>query len=263
MEIGISIYDGVDYQTQVKYFKKFGINRTFGRSEDENFDEIMELFRENDIICEALHAPYNKINNMWSDDEEKADITIAQLKDSIDKCARYNIPVAVVHLSSGRPMPEIHEIGVKRFEEIFNYAKEKGVTVALENQRYIENISYFMEKYETPGFCWDNGHEYGFSKGIKFMDLFGDRLVALHIHDNRCGIDTDDHLLPFDGNINFDEVAQILADSGYKGTLMLEIAKNIKIDGEEPYMNLTDEEYIKRAVDSAKKLAEMVEKARL
>ena len=38
-------------------------------------------------------------------------------------------------------------------------------------------------------------------------ELFGDRLCALHIHDNRCGVNTDDHLLPFDGSIDFEDVA--------------------------------------------------------
>jgi len=91
------------------------------------------------------------------------------------------------------------------------------------------------------------------------MDLYGDRLSALHIHDNRCGVDTDDHLLPFDGNIDFSVIAKNIADSGYKGTLMLEVAKNVIVNGKEPYKHITDEEYIERAVASAKKLADMIE----
>ena len=123
-----------------------------------------------------------------------------------------------------------------------------------------ENLKYFMERYEEVGFCWDNGHEYCRSKGIRYMDYFGKRLMALHIHDNRAELDTDDHLLPFDGNIDFEMVAKDIADSGYEGTLMLEIGKLICVNGERVYENLTDEEYIKRAVDSVRRLADMVEK---
>ena len=116
-----------------------------------------------------------------------------------------------------------------------------------------------MEKYKIPGFCWDIGHEYCFSKGIKFMELFGDRLCALHIHDNRCVTDTDDHLLPFDGNIDFEEVAKAIAKSGYKGTVMLELNRFALVEGKKIYEDLDDEEYIKRAADSARKLADMIE----
>jgi hypothetical protein len=133
------------------------------------------------------------------------------------------------------------------------YAKEKGVTVAIENQRFLENFSYIVDKYDV-SFCWDCGHEYGFSKGIRFMELYGDRCVALHIHDNRCGIDTDDHMIPFDGNIDFNVVAANLASKNYRGTLMLELGKPSRF-----YNDLSEEEYIFRAVSAAKKLSGMVE----
>lgn len=259
MELGIGVFGGTNIEEQVKYFKKFGVLGTFIGSENANFEMAIQLFKENGIICEALHAPFDKINDMWGEDEVAAKKMIDRLKDSVDKCEKYRIPVSVVHLSSGRPMPEINERGVSRFEEVFDYANKKGVIIALENLRYKENNVFFMEKYETLGFCWDNGHEYCYTKGIKFMELFGDRLCALHIHDNRCETDTDDHFLPFDGNIDFEEVAKAIAKSGYKGTLMLEINRQASIDGKKVYEDLNNEDYVKRAVDSARKLADMIE----
>jgi len=164
MEIGISIYDGIDYQNQVKYFKKYGVNRTFLHYKKENFEDIINLMDENDIVCETIHAPFGTINDMWIDDEEIARKTVDEFKDCISLCAKHNIPVMILHLSSGCPMPEINDKGVERFEEIFRYAEENGVIVALENQRFLENLSFFMDKYKNLGFCWDNGHEYGFQK---------------------------------------------------------------------------------------------------
>lgn len=259
MEIGISIFSGISFEEQVRCFRKFGVDRTFIFSETSEFDRVMRLFQENAIICETLHAPFDRINDMWSDDETAAEAMLARLMDSVDKCAAYDIPVTIVHLSSGRPMPEINERGARRFEALFQYAERKGVTVALENQRYLENLSFFMERYPSLGFCWDNGHEYGFTKGIRFMDLFGDRLSALHIHDNRCGDSTDDHLLPFDGSIPFDAVAKSIADSDFTGTLMLEVGKLVCVDGKQVYEMLTDEQYVERAVAAAKRLVDMIE----
>lgn len=259
MELGICIFSGINIKDLVRCFKKFGINRTFIDSENADFETAMRLFKENGIICETLHAPFDKINDMWSEDEVAASKMLNRLKDSVDKCEMHHIPISVVHLSSGCPMPEINEMGVSRFEELFDYADKKGVIIALENQRYKENILFFMEKYKTPGFCWDNGHEYGLSKGIRFMELFGDRLCALHIHDNRCGVNTDDHLLPFDGSIDFEDVAKAIAKSGYNGTVMLEVGILASIDGKKVYEDLNDEDYVKRAVGSARKLADMIE----
>lgn len=260
MNVGMNIFSGISLEKQIECFKKLGIQRTFISSEEADFDHVMQLFNKNGIICEALHAPYNRINDMWGEEKEAANQMLNRLKDSVDKCAKYNIPVSIVHLSSGRPMPEINQHGLKRFEELFDYAVEKGVTIALENQRYLENLLYFMNHYRSPGFCWDTGHEYGACKGVRFMDLFGERLVALHINDNRCGDDTDDHLLPFDGKIDFKTVAKSLAKNLNGCTIMLEVGKDAKIDGKMFYGDLSDEEYIERAQNAVLKIAKMTEK---
>ena len=174
------------------------------------------------------------------------------LKDAIDKCSKNNIPVVIVHLSSGMPMPQMNEKGIKRFEEIFDYADERNVKIALENQRYLENLEYFLNKYPNTGFCWDTGHEFALSTNadVKYMERFGKRTVALHIHDNRCEFNKDDHLIPYDGGIDFDYVAKAISQSGYSGTLMLEIGKNTQMDDVKTYENISSEEFIKRAYDA-------------
>lgn len=259
MEIGINIYSGIDFKKQVQLFKKYGIHRTFAGSGISDFDNTMKLFKENGIVCETLHAPYDKINDMWSDDFEAGDEMLKRLKNGVDRCAKYGIGIIVVHVSSGRPMPEITKSGIARFDELFNYAKSKGVTVALENLRYYENLSHLMDKYKDVTFCWDNGHESCYTAGLDFIEIYGQRLSAIHINDNRGVADADDHLLPFDGNIDFEVVAKKLADIGYKGTLMLEVTKNVSIDGKMVYSNMTDEEYFERAVSAAARVSELVE----
>jgi sugar phosphate isomerase/epimerase len=259
MNIGMNIYDGIPLTRQVEYFKKYGVTSTFLGGEIPEFDQAMVLLQENGILCESLHAPYNGINAMWGEDEEAGQKMLDRLKDSVDKCAKYGIPVVVVHLSSGRPMTPISKIGLQRYEALFSYAQAKGVTVALENQRYLENLSFFMEHYDTPAFCWDNGHQYCCLNGVDLMGMFGHRLAFLHIHDNRNQLDTDDHLIPFDGNIPFDEVARQIAESGFEGTLMLELGKLTTIDGKPVYGDMNDEEYIQRAATAARQVAEMVE----
>lgn len=259
MNVGMNIFDGIPYGEQAELFEKYGITRTFIGSEIADFGAVVKTFRAHGVEVEGVHAPYSGINAMWGEEEEAAQKMLGRLKNSIDQCVAYGLQFSVVHLSSGRPMPPIHPKGEARYKELFDYAAEKGVTIALENQRYKENLFYFLEKYEYPSFCWDCGHEYGVTGPVGFMDAFGHRLAALHIHDNRCGIDTDDHLLPFDGAIDFDEVARQIAQSGYTGTLMLEIGKCSAVEGKEVYASLTAEEYVARGAQALKKLNAMVE----
>ena len=126
----------------------------------------------------------------------------------------------------------------------------------------LRNLRYFFDRYDHPVFCWDTGHENCYTDGIKHMELFGDRLGALHIHDNRCVWDSDDHILPYDGAIDFDKVARYIAKSGYEGTVMLEVCRNPVIDGKNVYEALTDEEYVERATSAVKKIADRIEEIR-
>ena len=260
MKTGMFIFGGIPHEKLAVLYKENGIENTFISSEEPDFDKVMDIYIRNGITVETLHAPFDGINAMWGSDKEKGDRMLARLFDSVDKCAKYGIPATIIHVSSGRPMPEITEDGIKRYTELFAYAKEKGVKVALENLRYTENLKYFLDRYEEPGFCWDTGHENCYTDGVNHMELFGKRLIALHIHDNRGEKDCDDHLLPFDGKIDFEKAAKYIAESGYKGTVMLEICRNSNTEGLNFYSNITDEEYVKKAAEAAQKIASTIQK---
>ena len=87
------------------------------------------------------------------------------------------------------------------------------------------------------------------------MPLFGDRLSALHLHDNHRKFNMDEHMLPFDGRLDYDYVAEQIAKHKYTGTLMLEVIRH----NSNYYDDMSPEEYYKRAGDAAKKLKTMIE----
>ena len=262
MKTGMCIFGGIPHEKLAVLLRENEIYSTFIGSETENFDEVMKIYTDNGITVETLHAPFNKINDMWGDDDEAGEAILARLFNSVDTCAKYSIPVTIIHVSSGRPMPEISGKGIARYENLFRYAEEKGVKVALENLRYLENLKYFMDRYDTPVFCWDTGHESCYTDGIHHMEYFGERLGALHIHDNRGEKDCDDHLLPYDSNIDFESVARYIAKSPFDGTIMLEVCRKAAPDGKEFYADLSDEQYVKRAADAVRRLAVRVEEIR-
>lgn len=163
------------------------------------------------------------------------------------------------HLSASFTPPPITEIGKYRFEKLVEYADRKGVRVAFENIYTLENLAWAMERFgkgSNVGLCWDCGHEYCFTQGVEIMKLWGDRLICTHIHDNECILDKDRHMLPFDGAIDFERVAEHLRNYNYTGTLMFEVIANGNHCMYDPF---SVEEYLVRAADAAKRLAKMVD----
>lgn len=256
MKIGINIdaYTGLHLEKQVELMKENGFEATFFMSDSPFANRICELSGKAGIVCESVHAPFNRINDIWADDNS-GEIMLKRLFDSVDVCKRYGIPVSVVHISSGVPAPRINDTGLDRFKRLADYAEKNSVKIAFENQRVLSNIAYLFEQLENAGFCWDVGHEEVFAHGRRYMPLFGDRIAAVHIHDNMKIHNGDIHILPYDGKIDFEYVAREIGASGYDKAVMLEVmTSNSKL-----YDEFSPEEYYKRAAEAARKLAERVE----
>ena len=258
MEIGISAFT----VKEVEAIARLGVRHSFVGSYMKDLDKVIAKMRECGITCDTLHAPFSHINDMWSEDEEKGEAELKSQMEAIDLCVKHGVPVVITHVSSGRPMPPINEAGIARYDALVAHAREKGVKIAFENLRYLENLALLMDRYPDMGFCWDTGHERCYTPDVRYMPLYGDRTIALHVHDNACGMDTDDHVLPFDGKIDFESVAADLAKYDCKCTLMLEIGRSSIMDGEALYEEMSYGEFYGRAVASAHRLSAMVEERR-
>ena len=228
-----------------------------GSQSSERVAELVRKGQELGLTCEFIHAPFKNINSMWLAGMSYLEI-MNGMKHSIDNAAANGIPTVIVHVSSGWDAPDITELGLSRFDELVLYAKSKGVIVAFENLRKVGNLAYFADRYEkldNVRFCYDNGHEYCYTKYVSWIDIFRDRLVATHIHDNhgRDNIpvgDPDEHLLPFDGTFDFPDMMRRLDKYAYGGALMLEV-----FSGNCP--EYTDEEFIATCFERIKRISEM------
>jgi sugar phosphate isomerase/epimerase len=256
MKIGINIdaYNGLDLEKQVELMKENGFTSTFFMSDSPFANRICELSGKAGIVCESVHAPFDGINDIWADDNS-GEIMLKRLFDSVDVCKRHCIPVSVVHISSGVPAPRINDVGFDRFKRLVDYADKNGVKIAFENQRVLSNIAYLFEQLENTGFCWDVGHEEAFAHGRRYMPLFGDRIAAVHIHDNMKIHNGDIHILPYDGKIDFEYVASEIAARGYDKAVMLEVmTANSNL-----YNNVSPEDYYKKAATVATMLGGRIE----
>lgn len=223
MKLGIEWnykYEG-SIDEQARRIKDNGFDATFV-ARIEQLEDIMAALDKYSIVCESYHAPFDHINDMWLPGDA-GEIMLGRICECVDACATYNIPVVVVHLSSGKTPPRINDIGFDRYDRLMAYANDNGITVAFENIRKLDNVAFAMENYPEAGFCWDVGHEACYTYGMEFMHLFGKRIVALHLHDNTGIYDEDKHWLPFDGVIDMEKAAKHLAMSPYQKSVMLEV----------------------------------------
>ncbi len=251
-------FRGVDSLASMPYIKNAGFDSIFtGYLNDEHTGRLANAAAQNGLSYDFIHAPFKEINNIWNPGED-GEAMLAQLIDCAESCAHYDIPAIVVHLSSGDAAPCVNDIGHERWDRLVNRAGEIGVNIAFENQRKLANLAFVMELYRdlpNVGFCWDNGHEGCFTLGRQYMPLFGDRLMALHIHDNMNRYNEDLHMLPFDGVLDFHRFADQVRASGFKGTLMLEVLpKKTNF-----YDDMTAEQYYAAAYETAVRLRIMVD----
>ena len=257
MEIGINLYPKWPYEAVIAAFLENGIRRTFVNIEHPQFEQAMDALAENGITVDNFHAPFKGLNVIWEPGEAGEEM-LAKLMGGVDACVKYGVKVMVGHVSNGRSMPPISPIGLERYDRLMAYAKEKGVTIAFESHRFVENVAYFMERYPEAGFCLDTSHEDAFTPGVRYMPMWGHRLVATHLSDNEYVCDYDMHMLPFDGHIDWAKTAREIAESSREVTLMLEI----KPDNHEKYQDISIGDYYAAAAKSLNRLAEMVEKAK-
>lgn len=240
---------------QVRLMKENGFTATFCGSERALTFEAAPYLQEAGIVFDNLHAPFDKINDIWSAGEE-GDVMLDRLVKSVDACVRVGAKALVVHLSAGDKAPHVNDYGVDRFEKLMQKAAAENIFICYENQRKLSNLAMAFEQFpDQARFCWDCGHESCFTPGRHYMPIFGHKLGALHIHDNMGIYNADNHMVPGDAKMDFDYVAEQIALSGYPGTLMLELLRK-KTDY---YNDWTPEQYYAHAAERARELRAKIE----
>ena len=175
-----------------------------------------------------------------------------------------------------------HEAALSFLAPYCEYAEKAGLTLGLENMRGGgRSAPPDLKRYATEtgdlirladelgvGICWDTGHEHCYSD-LDFIDLYGDRLIGTHINDNLGRSDSsgrndskdDLHLLPFDGEIDWKEIARRLKSTGFEGPLTFELKKITKFgQWQKPeYLEMSMEEYVTEAYQRAVKFRDYMD----
>lgn len=227
-------------------------------------EEVREIKKRADSLgleYEFIHAPFHRINDMWTAGLGYLRISDA-IKETIDSAANNQIKTVITHVSSGWYPPAVNDLGLSRYDELVLYAKERGVVVAFENLRLLGNLACLVDRYEKISnvrFCFDCGHEHCYTKTVSLLDVFTTRVCCTHIHDNRGRAledkvnNFDEHLLPFDGTYDYAKMMRKLDEYGYCGSLMLEVSQNKRED----YAAMSAEEFLATAYERISKVSSL------
>lgn len=159
--------------------------------------------------------------------------------------------MVVMHLTDKNGTPAYNETGLKRLQEIADYAKSSDIKVAFENTKFKGYIDYVIEniKNDNVGICFDAGHYHvHFDDDLDFAK-FKDRIFAVHLHDNDKSDDL--HLIPFDGTIDWKKIIKELKRCNYDGPVTMEICYRYD------YLEMSIENFYKKGYEIGQKLERM------
>ena len=212
---------------------------------------------ERGIVCNQAHAPFSVM----------APVIYKLLPRSIEIAGLLGCEVIVIHPGNDWT-PEENK---KMYFELLPLAKKYGMKIATENMwnwdikkdeacfAACSNETDFvanLKAVDDEDFiaCLDIGHAE--MRGLnttaeKMIHALGDKLLALHLHDNDKWQDS--HAIPFTMDIDFDIVCKALKDIGYKGDFTLESCHIFGDRKREEVLPL-----VKQMKEAAAKIREMV-----
>jgi len=210
-------------------------------------EEALKLRSLADSLGMKFVQAHSQGGNPLSKDKAHVDFLLRATLRSIEICEILGIPNTVVHAGVNKELNKEEWFGANKefYEKLFPMAEKCGVKVLCENSTaknmggvygkggayYIntgKDMREFIEYVNHPlfGGCWDTGH--GNCEGSQYDEILalGDKLDAIHYNDNRGG--GDEHVAPFLGTLNHDEVITALIDVGFKGTFTLECMSSLR-----------------------------------
>jgi sugar phosphate isomerase/epimerase len=189
--------------------------------------DVAQWFSDLGVTLHSLHAPpYSEpgsgrrggfaISIAYTERRLRID-SMDEIKRTLEAAERLPFKFLVLHLGL-----EQDEYGLDRLDAAFTslehlciFAKERGVSLLLENApgeintpaRLLQFLDY--THLSNVGICFDIGHAHLAGNVREAFDVLRQRIASVHLHDNHG--EKDDHLLPFEGGIDWPGLMQDLA----------------------------------------------------
>jgi sugar phosphate isomerase/epimerase len=221
----------------------FATRTHFDYHSEAAIGDLQQWLAEAGLRLHAVHAPTSDsyVGGRWgapltlaSTDRDARAKALEEARAALFVARRIPMRTLVAHLGlprtqSASPADNSRDGARRSVDELQREAAKLDVGVAVEvipNElsRAGSLVHFVEEDVEAAGLgiCLDFGHAHIDGDLLDAIETVSGHLLTTHVHDNRGK--TDDHLVPFEGTIDWPSALTSIQKIGYDGTFVLEIA---------------------------------------
>jgi sugar phosphate isomerase/epimerase len=221
----------------------FATRTHFDYHDAAEIDRLAGWLEETGLVLHSVHAPISEslVGAQWgpmltnaTTDEPTRGRAVAESRAALAIADRIPFRFLVTHLGvpdALKPTPHDNHLDAARrsIVELHGMARARGVGLALE---VIPNrlssaealVALIENELDLPdiGICMDFGHGFLMGDLADAIETASGYLTTTHVHDNHGKLD--DHLVPFEGAIDWTSALMSAQKIGFDGTLLLEVA---------------------------------------
>ncbi len=222
----------------------FATRTHFDYHDPAAIEQLRQWLKETGLALHSMHAPMSDsfTDGRWGTmlstaftDASRRQAAVSEAQAALRLAREIPFGFAVLHLGT----PTAHAAaddnsraaGIRSIEEIHAVAHALGVRLAVEViPNELSSASSLVRMLErdfegtSTGICMDVGHAHLMGDVADAIETAAEHLITTHMHDNRRR--EDDHLVPYQGSIDWASALVTMRKIGYDGTYMMELATN-------------------------------------
>src|SRR6202795_1021425 len=186
----------------------------------EEAHELASWLAGNNLTLHSIHSPTTRDFHLsresgaplsiWDPERLRRQEAVDEIKRALDLVEHIPFRYCVQHVARQRDIPDERkwDATFSSLEHLSLFARHRGVTLTLENtpgeMATPANLKNFLEQTRLPDArpCFDTGHAHIEGGVLPALETARDLIATTHIHDNHG--ERDEHLLPFEGTIDWD-----------------------------------------------------------
>lgn len=202
---------------------------------------LRDWLKDTGLQLHSIHAPITGSlkNGEWGQvystavtDNARRQLAIKEAEAALGIARQIPFGFVVVHLgtpSKGATPDNNRGAASRSVEDICKIAEPLGVRVAVEvipnELSSAQTLVTMLERDfdgSDVGICMDFGHAHMMGDVIDAVETAAEHLITTHVHDNKRR--EDNHLVPYQGSIDWAGAMLSMRKIGYEGTYLMELA---------------------------------------
>jgi sugar phosphate isomerase/epimerase len=220
-----------------------------GFTNKNEFKPVRDLINSLELPIESVHVPFGDPYNIGTCREPSRIKAVDNVNEFLEIIAMHSISTAILHPHYYLDGPKEATLNqaIRSLEDILGRIPPR-ISLAVENLPGRSGswiCRQILDRFDGSylGLCYDSSHENISGEPFHLIKKYYTRIQTTHLSDNNGQVD--EHLIPGDGNINWNEMRfHIERVPGLKN-ILFEVGTGEKLD--EPY-----EKFIERAAKMAR-----------